>query len=81
MMTADEKQAQRRAAASKGGRAAHAQGVAHEFKKGSELAREAGRRGGAIHAAKMKAIRDARRMAGTIDAEFEDGASDAEAQS
>lgn len=37
---------QRRAIASKGGRAAHANGTAHKFIAGSEEAREAGRRGG-----------------------------------
>lgn len=60
MPTAEEKKAQRQAAARKGGIAAHAMGVAHEFKKGSEAAREAGRKGGAIHAAKMAARRATR---------------------
>jgi uncharacterized protein len=50
----------RREIASMGGKAAHAQGKAHEFKKGSELARAAGRKAGAIHAAKMAEQRRAR---------------------
>jgi general stress protein YciG len=32
--------------ASKGGKAAHAKGVAHEYEAGSELAKAAGRKGG-----------------------------------
>jgi len=54
----------RREIASMGGKAAHAQGKAHEFEKGSELARAAGRKAGAIHAAKMAA-----RRAGTVSAQ------------
>lgn len=52
-----------RAAASKGGKRAHELGVAHKFKAGSELAREAGRKGGAVHRAKREAIREAERVA------------------
>lgn len=38
-----------------GGKAAHAKGTAHKYQKGSELAREAGRKGGAAcHAAKRR---------------------------
>jgi len=37
---------QKRAIASKGGKAAHANGTPHKFQAGSEEAREAGRRGG-----------------------------------
>ena len=40
--------------ASRGGRAAHAQGVAHEFES-NDKAREAGRKGGATKKAKRKA--------------------------
>jgi uncharacterized protein len=49
--------------ASRGGKAAHAKGTAHEFKKGSELAREAGRKGGAVHRARMQARRVAQEAA------------------
>jgi len=44
--------------ARKGGIAAHVKGTAFEFQKGSEKAREAGRKGGAVHAAKMQARRE-----------------------
>jgi general stress protein YciG len=54
---------QQRAVASKGGKAAHAQGVAHEFQKGSELARAAGRKGGQIHKERMAARRAERENA------------------
>lgn len=36
------------AISSKGGKAAHEEGTAHEFQSGSELARAAGRKGGRI---------------------------------
>ena len=42
--------------ASKGGKAAHAAGTAHEFT--SEKAREAGRKGGIARAAKRKAAQE-----------------------
>jgi general stress protein YciG len=42
--------------AQSGGRSAHAKGTAHEYQKGSELARSSGRKGGvACHAAKRTA--------------------------
>ena len=49
--------AYQRQIASQGGKAAHEYGGAHEFKAGSEEAREAGRKGGAVSS------RDRARMA------------------
>jgi len=51
---------------SKGGKAAHLAGTAHEFT--SDKAREAGRKGGLATHAK----RQVGKLSGTIDAEFED---------
>jgi uncharacterized protein len=46
-----------RALAQKGGRRAHELGVGHEFEKGSELARTAGRKGGLAAAARKRAAK------------------------
>ncbi len=46
--------------ASRGGKAAHRRGVAHEFQSGSELAREAGRKGGYASHKKREAEEKAR---------------------
>lgn len=55
-----------REVASAGGKSAHALGRAHRFT--SELAQEAGRKGGAANAQRLRRIREAQPAGGTAEA-------------